>query len=171
MYKRQIKERVATLTLCDCFFSYKKALSPENQKEFIELRQRPLLAGKPLSELAPTLIESLVGPNCSDRARKKLYQSILDIHVSSYLKTIEASTKFNAIGSLANISAPVQLIFGEYDKLTPPSVGKFMHSQLPNSTLKIISNSGHLSNIEQPEDFNLIMSKFIETHRAQAVFK
>ena len=165
------KARVATLTLCDCFFSYKKALSPEKQKEFIELRQRPLLAGKPLSELAPTLIKSLVGPNCSDQARKQLYQSILDIHVSSYLKTIEATTKFNATGSLSNISVPVQLIFGEHDKLTPPSVGEFMHSQLPNSNLKIILNSGHLSNIEQPEDFNFIMKNFIETHHDKAGFK
>ncbi|MBT06781.1 MAG: alpha/beta hydrolase [Rhodospirillaceae bacterium] len=165
------KERVATLTLCDCFFSYKKALSPEKQKEFIELRQRPLLAGKPLSELAPTLIQSLVGPNCSDQAQKQLYQSILDIHVSSYLKTIEATTKFNATGSLSDISVPVQLIFGEHDKLTPPSVGAFMHSQLPNSNLNIISDSGHLSNIEQPGDFNLVMEKFIESHRVQATFK
>ena len=165
------KARVATLTLCDCFFSYKKALSPEKQKEFIELRQRPLLAGEPLSELAPSLIQSLVGPNCSDQARKQLYQSILDIHVSSYLKTIEATTKFNATGSLSSISVPVQLIFGEHDKLTPPSVGQLMHSQLPNSNLKIILNSGHLSNIEQPEEFNSIMAKFIGTHRAQARFK
>ena len=91
--------------------------------------------------------------------------------MSSYLKTIEATTKFNATGSLSSISVPVQLIFGEHDKLTPPSVGEFMHSQLPNSNLKIILNSGHLSNIEQPEEFNSIMAKFIETHRAQARFK
>jgi len=37
----RFRERVATLTLCDCFFSYETALSPEKQKEFIELRQKP----------------------------------------------------------------------------------------------------------------------------------
>ena len=168
-YPRNV-ERVATLTLCDCFFSYKKALSPEKQREFIRLRQKPLLAGKSLSEIAPTLIESLVGPNCTDQARNQLYKSILDIHVDSYLKTIEASTTFNAKGSLSNFSVPVQLIFGEHDKLTPPSIGESMVSLLPDANLDIILDSGHLSNIEQPEDFNKIMRKFIERYQDQACF-
>ena len=164
-------ERVATLTLCDCFFSYKKALSPEKQREFIALRQKPLLAGKPLSEIAPALIQSLVGPNCTDEARDQLYKSIIDIHVDSYLKTIAASTLFSVKGSLSNFSVPVQLIFGEHDKLTPPSIGEFMLSLLPNATLDIIMDSGHLSNIEQPETFNKVMKKFVEKYQGRACFK
>ena len=164
-------ERVATLTLCDCFFSYKKALSPEKQREFIALRQKPLLAGKPLSEIAPALIQSLVGPNCTDEARDQLYKSIIDIHVDSYLKTIAASTLFSVKGSLSNFSVPVQLIFGEHDKLTPPSVGESMLSLLPDANLDIIMDSGHLSNIEQPETFNKVMKNFVEKYQGRACFK
>ena len=166
----QNKERVATLTLCDCFFSYKKALSPEKQREFIDLRQKPLREGKSPADLAPTLIKSLVGPNCSDEAQDKLYQSLVDIHVDSYLKTIEASITFSAEGNLSNFSVPVQLIFGEHDKLTPPSIGEMMLSQFPNAHLNIVSDSGHLSNIEQPEVFNKIIRNFIMQHHDIACF-
>ena len=166
----QNKERVATLTLCDCFFSYKKALSPEKQREFIDLRQKPLREGKSPADLAPTLIKSLVGPNCSDEAQDKLYQSLVDIHVESYLKTIEASITFSAEGNLSNFSVPVQLIFGEHDKLTPPSIGETMLSQFPNAHLNIVSDSGHLSNIEQPEVFNKIIRHFIMQHHDIACF-
>jgi len=164
------KERVATLTLCDCFFSYKRALSPEKQREFIDLRQKPLREGKSPADLAPTLIQSLVGPNCSDEAKDKLYQSLVDIHVDSYLKTIEASITFSAEGNLSNFSVPVQLIFGEHDKLTPPSIGETMLSQFPNAHLNIVSDSGHLSNIEQPEVFNKIIRNFIMQHHDIACF-
>jgi len=165
------KERVATLTLCDCFFSYKKVLSPEKQREFIDLRQKPLREGKSPADLAPSLIRSLVGPNCSTVAREKLYQSLIDIHVNSYLKTIEASTTFSVKESLSNFFVPVQLVFGEHDKLTPPSIGKSMLLQFPDAHLDIVSDSGHLSNIEQPKLFNKIMRKFITQHRHMAYFK
>ena len=166
----QNKERVATLTLCDCFFSYKKALSPEKQREFIDLRQKPLREGKSPADLAPTLIKSLVGPNCSDEAKDKLYQSLVDIHVDSYLKTIEASITFSAEGNLSDFSVPVQLIFGEHDKLTPPSIGETMRSQFPNALLNIISDSGHLTNIEQPRYFNKIIRNFITQYHDVACF-
>ena len=166
----QNKERVATLTLCDCFFSYKKALSPEKQREFIDLRQKPLREGKSPADLAPTLIKSLVGPNCSDEAQDKLYQSLVDIHVESYLKTIEASITFSAEGNLSKFLVPVQLIFGEHDKLTPPSIGETMLSQFPNAHLNIVSDSGHLTNIEQPESFNKIIRNFITQHHDISCF-
>jgi 3-oxoadipate enol-lactonase len=81
------RNRVATLVLCNCFFDY-KILSIDKQKEFINLRQKPLKMGKTLEEIAPKLIDSLVGPNCTKEARNKLYKSFLKIHISSYLKTI-----------------------------------------------------------------------------------
>jgi len=158
------RERVATLVLCDCFFSYEKALSPEKRQEFIELRQKPLKEGKSLAELAPALIKSLVGPNCSEAARQQLHQSILDIHVESYLKTIAATVTYDVSGSLKEFNVPVQLIFGEHDQLTPPSIGQTMLEKMPSAQLAVIENAGHLSNMEQPDAFNEILRNFIEPH-------
>ncbi len=165
------RERVATLTLCDCFFSYATALSPEKQQEFIDLRQKPLKEGKSPADLAPTLIGSLVGPNCSQWAYDQLYQSLVDIHVDSYLKTIAATITYDASGSLADFDVPVQLIFGEHDKLTPPSIGETMLEKIPDAQMAIIEDAGHLSNLEQPEAFNDILRAFLIEHLELAKFK
>ncbi|MDA0238934.1 MAG: alpha/beta hydrolase [Proteobacteria bacterium] len=164
------RDRVATLTLCDCFFSYATALSPEKQREFVELRQKPLKEGKSPVDLAPALIDSLVGPNCSEAARDLLYQSLVDIHVESYLKTIEASITYDASGSLEDFDAPVQLIFGEHDKLTPPSIGETMLEKIPDAQMAVIEDAGHLSNMEQPNAFNTIIIAFLRRHLGRATF-
>ena len=164
------RHRVATLVLCDFFFDY-KILSKDKQKEFIDLRQKPLKSGKTLEEIAPRLIDSLVGPNCTKEARNILYQNFLKIHIKSYLKTIAETVTYDASINLSEFDVPTQLIYGEYDKLTPVSIGKIAQKKISNSSLDIIKNAGHLSNIEQPDAFNKIIKNFLLKHRNLATFK
>ena len=126
-------ERVRTLTLCDCFPSFDASLTPEKREEFVRLRQKPLLEGKSLADMAPVIIDSLVGPNCSDDARQLLADNVLAIHVGSYLKTLEATFQYDRSAGLKDIAQPVCLIFGEHDRLTPPAIGENMQRELPNA--------------------------------------
>ena len=163
--------RVATLTLCDCFYSFSSALSLDKRAEFIALRQEPLKQGRTLKELAPDLIESLVAPNCKEEIKNDIFESINMLHVESYLKTIAASTIFDVTGHLKDFRIPVQLIFGEYDDLTPPSIGEKMMLELPNARMGVLRDCGHLSNMEKPQEFNSILRKFIELNLTSASFK
>ena len=161
-------DRVATLTLCDCFSGFEATLTPEKQQEFISLRQKPLLEGKSLADLAPALIASLVGPNCSDAAKAALHESILALHVESYLKTIAASVSFDRSNDMAAVDVPVQLIYGEHDRLTPPSIGEALLACLADARLDIIEDAGHLSNLEQPDRFNSVLAGFLDQHAGLA---
>ena len=163
-------ERVATLSLCDCFYSFESALSPEKQKEFIELREKPLREGKTFTDLAPKLIDSLVSPNCSAEVREDLHQSIIALRTESYLKTMRASVSFDRGAELADINQPVQLIFGADDRLTPPSIGKEMQSKLSSAELAVIDGAGHLSNLEKPALFNEILLEFLTSQAPLATF-
>ena len=165
------RDRVATLTLCDCFYSFKAALTPEKQAEFIALRQKPLKQGKSLEDIAPDLINSLVGPNCNEDVKIKLHQSVSDLHIESYLKTIAASMSFDVSNRLIDFDVPVQLVYGEYDKLTPPSIGKDMMQQMPHAEMKVIEDAGHLSNMEQPDSFNNILRLFLNEYLTLASFE
>ncbi len=164
-------DRVSTLTLCDCFYSFGAALSAEKQAEYIALRQEPLRSGRTLGDIAPKLIESLVSPSCRLEVKARLHESILALHVESYLKTVAASLSFDMIGKLADFDIPVQLIFGEHDRLTPPSIGRTMMQQLPNARLKVIKDAGHISNMEQPSDFNNILRSFLTPNLGMAKFQ
>lgn len=163
-------DRVATLTLCDCFYGFANALSPEKQQEYIELRQRPLLEGKTFADLAPRLIASLVSPHCPTHIQEELRQSILQLRVDSYLKTLRASTTFDQAHVLHELTMPVQLIFGSEDQLTPPSIGEEMIGILPNAELAVLDAAGHLSNLEAPGAFNNALRHFLAHHRDLASF-
>ena len=162
--------RISTLTLADFFFSFDKSLTPEKQEEFISMRRKPLLEGIPLLELGSTLIPTLVSQNCSREVKEEILSSILELHRESYLKTITATTFFDASGVLPDICVPVQLIYGADDQLTSPSIGAEAQGLIPNANLDVIDRAGHLTNIERPEEFNRVMCSFLKQHLSGASF-
>ncbi len=158
-------DRVATLTLCDCFYGFANALSAEKQREYIELRERPLLEGKTFADLAPRLVASLVSEHCPPAIRQELHDSILQLRVESYLKTLRASTTFDQKDTLHLLDMPVQLIFGSEDLLTPPALGDELLTMLADARLAILDGAGHLSNLEAPAAFNDVLLSFLTKHR------
>ena len=62
---------------------------------------------------------------------------------------------------LPNLKIPTLILVGENDTLTPPEVSKSMHGKISHSTMHIIQRAGHLSNLENTEDFNRHLSNFL----------
>ncbi len=56
-------------------------------------------------------------------------------------------------GTLATITAPTLVIVGEHDAITPPALSTAMAAAIPHATLAIIGGAGHMTAIEQPEEF------------------
>ena len=63
---------------------------------------------------------------------------------------------------LAEIDIPACLIFGEDDKITSIEGAAKMKEAIRGSELTVIKNSGHLSNMEQPDQFNSVLVDFIK---------
>ncbi|MDE0057784.1 MAG: alpha/beta fold hydrolase [Defluviicoccus sp.] len=162
-------DRVATLVLCDTMSDFRDSMTPEKRAEFIRLRQAPLKAGKEPRDIADALVDSLAGPGADEPARRRLWDSIAALHKESYLKTIEASLSFDRSAEIDRISVPTLLIYGEHDRLTPPSIGEALHRRIAGSELAVIEDAGHLSNIERPEAFNAALLAFLSKHRDRAV--
>lgn len=74
---------------------------------------------------------------------------------------IAIATRINSIPALSTINIPTQLIFGEEDRLTPLNCATTMKEKIRNSELAIIRGAGHLSNIENQQDFNATLKKFL----------
>jgi len=55
----------------------------------------------------------------------------------------------------------VLILVGKEDEITPPEVALLMHEKIKGSTLHIIEQAGHLSNIENSDEFNEHLIKFI----------
>jgi len=63
---------------------------------------------------------------------------------------------------LSNIKIPTLVICGEHDVLTPPSVMQPMAEKINGAEFVVIKNSGHMSPIENPKEFNEAIKKFLE---------
>lgn len=63
--------------------------------------------------------------------------------------------------ALSRIDVPTLILVGEHDAVTPPTAAKSMHDVIPNSELYLISNAGHMSNLENPAMFNEHLTRFL----------
>lgn len=63
--------------------------------------------------------------------------------------------------ALKGIDTPCLLIWGEHDRVVPLSIGKRLDSDLPNSRLIVLKDTGHLVPEERPEEVYSHMKAFI----------
>jgi pimeloyl-ACP methyl ester carboxylesterase len=54
-------------------------------------------------------------------------------------------------------------LVGKEDAITPLERSEWMHQKSPRFILRVISNAGHLSNMENPEEFNQALLEFLKT--------
>ncbi len=96
-------------------------------------------------------------------------------------KIIEKSSEYNPLGVkgsliamlsrtdtttvLSKINIPALLICGEKDIVTPPEVMKEMFHKIKNAEFVEIKNSGHMTPIENPDEVNSAIKKFLTKNK------
>jgi 3-oxoadipate enol-lactonase len=89
-------------------------------------------------------------------------EMILKTSEQSLCSTLLAlSVRKETCNILPEIKVPVLIMVGNEDKITPPDAARFIHERIEGSLLKIIDHAGHLSNLENPDEFNNQLKKFI----------
>jgi 3-oxoadipate enol-lactonase len=63
---------------------------------------------------------------------------------------------------LREIHCPALVIVGEDDLGTPVDMARDIHVALPGAELAILRSASHLSNVEQPEEFNRVLLGFLD---------
>lgn len=99
-------------------------------------------------------------------ATKELVDEVYEI-VSNRLKAIKiialakSAIRNNLGEDISRITQPTLLIWGNNDAVTPPFVGREFHKLIPNSELHFVDKCGHAPMMEQPDEFNAILHKFL----------
>lgn len=115
---------------------------------------------QPISETAASrwFTESFI------KDRKKvvevLTQDLASSSAEGYASCCEALAKADLREKLKEISIPVLIIAGQKDPVTTVADGQFMVNNIKRSAMFEI-NASHISNIEQPADFNDAIEQFI----------
>jgi pimeloyl-ACP methyl ester carboxylesterase len=61
---------------------------------------------------------------------------------------------------LPKIQSPTLLLWGDADRRSPVSIAEVLRDAIPNAELALIANTGHVSNMEQPDAFNAHVQRF-----------
>jgi 3-oxoadipate enol-lactonase len=64
---------------------------------------------------------------------------------------------------LKNFSLPTLIIVGKEDKVTPVTAAQLIRENIEESFLYMLEHAGHLSNLENPVEFNKQLEEFIST--------
>jgi 3-oxoadipate enol-lactonase len=84
----------------------------------------------------------------------QIRQQILATPVAGYIGCSEAIRGLNYLDALDAIRTPTLIIVGADDFGTPVAAAEAMHARIQGSTLAVIPEAAHLSNVEQTEVFN-----------------
>jgi pimeloyl-ACP methyl ester carboxylesterase len=106
-------------------------------------------------------------------ATKELVDEVFDItknriKVIKIIALAKSAIRNNLGDELKNIKQPTLLIWGNNDTITPPFVAREFNRLIPNSELYLVDKCGHAPMMEQPEEFNVILHKFLKKLTAPA---
>lgn len=100
-------------------------------------------------------------------ATKELVDEIFDIvnnrnKAIRIVATAKSAVRHNLGDKLHEIKTPTLLIWGQQDEVTPAWVGEKFHELISTSELHLVEKCGHAPMMERPEEFNRILSDFLQ---------
>jgi pimeloyl-ACP methyl ester carboxylesterase len=81
----------------------------------------------------------------------------------AFVDRFAAKTDPNAIQKIPSINRPTLILWGEQDMLIPVENAFRFHRELPNDTLVILKNSGHVPMEENPRESLLAVQAFLQS--------
>jgi 3-oxoadipate enol-lactonase len=150
---------VQSLVLCDTTSRYPAAAAPVWEDRIKAVGAKGM---EPM--VAPTLERWFTAPF---RARRRDLMERVGTMIRStpapgYIGCCHAIPKINVTERLRDVRCPALVIVGEEDPGTPVEMARDIHAALPAAELAILSRASHLSNLEQPEEFNRVLGGFLD---------
>jgi 3-oxoadipate enol-lactonase len=153
-------DRFRALVLCDT-----KSEADSNEAKLKRSSTLRTIKSEGVAVFAEDFVKAIFAPQ-TFQARPEIISSIKQtMCFNSPLgicgAALALATRTDTSEVLSTITVPTQIIVGEHDKLTPPSVSESMKKQIPGADLHIIHEAAHMSNLENAPDFNKCLIDFL----------
>lgn len=150
-------ERVGRLVLADTRAEGETPEGLEARREAADALRRDGTA-----EFIPAFVKRALGPAPSDHAVQWLTELASAQTADAMAEaTIAISRRPDRTDQLPAIAVPTLVIVGEHDGVTPPPLATVMAREIPDARLAVIGGSGHMTAIEQPEEWAALVIEFI----------
>jgi pimeloyl-ACP methyl ester carboxylesterase len=67
----------------------------------------------------------------------------------------------DSTGDLPAIACPALVLVGEQDAISPVADARLLFERIPDARIEILTDAGHLANLEQPERFNRLVVEWL----------
>ncbi|MEQ8506394.1 MAG: alpha/beta fold hydrolase [Rhodospirillales bacterium] len=141
-------------------FAYLGDAGPERVKGM-----ETVLAEKPMPDYAAFYTGDTLLPATDKAHHDALIAAISGMSKENYLDTVRSVFTEDVREQLKSIDKPMHIVTGEKDQRTPPAAAESVHALVPGSTLEIIPNAAHLSNIDNPTGFMAAVGPFLNRVR------
>jgi len=147
-----------TLILASAYAGWGGSLSAEVAEQ--RLQQALVLADLAPDEfmgaLLPTMFSEATAPETVD----EFGASMLAFHPAGFRAMARASAE-DLRDVLPGLNVPTLLVYGDKDVRAPLTVAEDLEAAISGSMLVVLPDTGHLCNIEAPDDFNRAVRNFL----------
>jgi len=159
---REFMDRFEALVLCDT-----QCIADTAETKEKRLQSMDDIAKKGVADFNNSFIERVFHKN-SLTTKKEEVEQLRNVvfsnsqHILSHGLEMLAGRSENC-STLWKISIPTLILCGREDEVTPLEQSEYMHQYIDGSVLHVIENAGHVSNLEQPHEFNKHLVEFLST--------
>lgn len=144
--------RCASLILADTF-----AVHPDGRGIY----DRSVTASSDLRALAEGRVDLLLAQPADPAIRSEVVETMARIDPPAYRIGAEAVWLADQRDRARAIDVPTLVLCGTEDRVTPPELSRELAELVPGARYEQIERSGHLTNFEQPAEFNRNVEEFI----------
>ncbi len=80
-----------------------------------------------------------------------------------------ACNRLELTSAIKGIRIPTLVVCGAEDKMTPPALSEYLRDNIPGARLALIPAAGHFAMLENPNEFNITLTDFVNSLPKQSV--
>lgn len=159
---KQYPARVRALVLAD---TRAQADTEEGKQTRAQQAEKALAEG--MAGIADAMLPKLLTPDTVSK-RPEVVKRIRDMMLKTKPEGAAAALRGMAQRDdqtefISSIDVPTLIVVGREDAITPLADSEAMHAKITGSRLVVIENAGHVSNLEQTEQFNNAVRGFLNS--------
>ncbi|MBV7330595.1 alpha/beta hydrolase [Chloroflexi bacterium TSY] len=134
----------------------------EWQQKFIRARLQPLDEGKTMAELAPKIVQGVIGSGAQAEGIALAEKGVADVPAETFRAAVHCLVEFDQRANLAKIEIPCLVLVGAEDTNAPPPMMEKMASKIPGAVYRTMPGLGHIAHIEDGAQFNRVIVDFLQ---------
>jgi 3-oxoadipate enol-lactonase len=158
---RLAPERIRGLILID---TRETADTPDGKKGRYETIEK--VKEKGISVVVDAMLPKMLTPSAPREIVEETRRIMMRSTAEGVINALRAmAARPDSSGVLRRLNVPMLIVAGDQDSITPPSDAERMGRLASNATVVTIERAAHLSNLEQPEQFNEALESFLSRNR------